>query len=46
MPQGSLIIANVPLPRDVYRELRSEAAAVDQTPAQLMAAILARAAGR
>jgi hypothetical protein len=46
MPQGSLIIANVPLPPDVYRELRSQAAAVDQTPAQLMAAILARAAGR
>jgi hypothetical protein len=46
MPQGSLIIANVPLPPAVYRELRSQAAAVDQTPAQLMAAILARAAGR
>jgi hypothetical protein len=46
MPQGSLIIANVPLPPAVYRELRSQAAAVNQTPAQLMAAILARAAGR
>jgi len=46
MPQGSLIIANVPLPPAVYRELRSQAAASDQTPAQLMAAILARAAGR
>jgi hypothetical protein len=46
MPQGSLIIANVPLPPAVYRELRSQAAAADQTPAQLMAAILARAAGR
>ena len=46
MPQGSLIIANVPLPRAVYRELRSQAAAVDQTPAQFMAAVLARAAGR
>jgi hypothetical protein len=46
MPQGSLIIANVPLPPAVYRELRSQAAAVDQTPAQFMAAILARAAGR
>jgi len=46
MPQGSLIIANVPLPPAVYRELRSQAAAVDQTPAQLMAGILARAAGR
>jgi hypothetical protein len=46
MPQGSLIIANVPLPPAVYRELRDQAAAVDQTPAQFMAAILARAAGR
>jgi hypothetical protein len=46
MPQGSLIIANVPLPPAVYRELRSQAAAVDQTPAQFMAAILAKAAGR
>jgi hypothetical protein len=46
MPQGSLIIANVPLPPAVYRELRSQAAAANQTPAQLMAAILARAAGQ
>ena len=46
MPQESLIIANVPLPPAVYRELRSQAAAVDQTAAQLMAAILTRAAGR
>jgi hypothetical protein len=46
MPPGSLIVANVPLPPLVYRELRSQAAAVNQTPAQLMAAILARAAGR
>jgi len=46
MPQGALIIANVPLPPAVYRELRSQAAAIDQTPAQLMATILARAAGR
>jgi hypothetical protein len=45
MPSGSLIIANVPLPPAVYRELRSQAAAVNQTPAQLMAAILSRAAG-
>ena len=41
-----LIIANVPLPPAVYRELRSQAAAVDQTPAQFMATILAKAAGR
>ncbi len=46
IPQGSLIIANVPLPPAVYRELRSQAAAANQTPAQLMTAILARAAGR
>src|SRR5262245_61010133 len=46
MPHGSLIIANVPLPPAVYRELRGQAAAAGQTPAQLMAAILARAAGR
>ena len=46
MPPGSLIIANVPLPPDVYRELRSQAANIDQTPAQLMTAILSRAAGK
>jgi hypothetical protein len=42
---GTLIIANVPLPPAVYRELRSQAAKADKTPAQLMAAILSRAAG-
>jgi hypothetical protein len=42
---GTLIIANVPLPPAVYRELRSQAVKVDKTPAQLMAAILSRAAG-
>jgi len=42
---GTLIIANVPLPPVVYRELRSQAAKVDKSPAQLMAAILSRAAG-
>ena len=46
MPSASLIIANVPLPPSVYRELRSQAASIGQTPAQLMAAILARAAGK
>jgi hypothetical protein len=46
LPPESLIIANVPLPPAVYRELRSQAAAVNQTPAQFMAAILGRAAGR
>jgi hypothetical protein len=42
---GTLIVANVPLPPPVYRELRSQAATSGQSPAQLMAAILSRAAG-
>jgi hypothetical protein len=46
MPTGSLIIANVPLPPDVYRELSSQAVASSQTTSQLMAAILTRAAGK
>jgi hypothetical protein len=46
MPSGSLVIANVPLPPAVYRELRTQAAGAGQTPAQLMAAILSRAAGK
>jgi len=46
MPAGSLIIANVPLPPAVYRELRSQAASIGQSPAQLMTAILSRAAGK
>jgi len=46
MPPGSKIIANVPLAPAVYRELRSQAADANQTPAQLMAAILDRAAGK
>jgi hypothetical protein len=45
MPPGSLVIANVPLPPAVYRTLRAQAASAGQTPAQLMAAILSRAAG-
>ena len=45
MPPGSVVIANVPLPPAVYRELRSQATSAGQTPAQLMAAILSRAAG-
>ena len=44
-PPGSLVLANVPLPPAVYRELRSQAAKVGQGPAELMAAILSRAAG-
>jgi hypothetical protein len=46
MPAGTLIIANVPLPPDVFRELRRQAAVSNQTPAQLMTAILTRAVGR
>ena len=46
MAPGTLIIANVPLPPDVYRELRSQAVASNQTTAQLMASILTRAAGK
>jgi hypothetical protein len=45
-PAGTLIIANVPLPPEVFRELRKQAAFSHQTTAQLMAAILTRAAGR
>jgi hypothetical protein len=45
MPPGSVVIANVPLTPAVYRELRSQANSAGQTPAQLMAAILSRAAG-
>ena len=43
---GTVIIASVPLPADVYEELRGQAALSHQTAAQLMAAILARAAGK
>ena len=46
MPAGTLIIANVPLPPDVYRELKWQAVTSHQTAAQLMAAILTRAAGK
>ena len=42
---GTLIIANVPLAPAVYRELRSQAVKGNLSPAQLMAAILTRAAG-
>jgi hypothetical protein len=45
LPPGTLIVANVPLPPAVYHQLRTQAAKVDQSPAQLMAAILSRAAG-
>ena len=46
MPPGTLIIANVPLPPDVYRELKRQAVVSSQTTSQLMAAILTRAAGK
>ena len=46
MPTGTLIIASVPLPPDVFRELRKQAFVSNQTPAQLMTAILSRAAGK
>jgi hypothetical protein len=46
MPAGTLIVASVPLPPDVFRELRRQAFVSNQTPAQLMTAILSRAAGR
>jgi hypothetical protein len=43
---GTVIIASVPLPADVYQELRSQAALSHQSTAQLMVAVLARAAGK
>jgi hypothetical protein len=46
MPAGTLIIANVPLPPDVYRELKRQAVVSSQTASQLMTAILTRAAGK
>jgi hypothetical protein len=46
LPPGSMIIAEVPVPPAVYRRLRSQAVAVGQTPAQLMASVLATAAGK
>jgi hypothetical protein len=46
LPPGSMIIADVPLPPAVYRRLRSQAEAAGQTPAQLMASVLAIAAGK
>jgi hypothetical protein len=46
MPSGTLIIASVPLPPDVFRELKRQAFVSNQTPAQLMTVILSRAAGK
>ena len=45
LPPGSMIIAEVPVPPAVYRQLRSQAEAAGQTPTQFMGSILA-AAGR
>jgi hypothetical protein len=45
LPPGSLIVASVPLPPAVYRELRTQAAAAGQTTSQLMTEILTRSAG-
>src|SRR5277367_1026941 len=39
MPPGSMIVADVPLAPEVYRQLRNQAEAVGQTPAQLMGSI-------
>jgi hypothetical protein len=46
MSAGTLIIADVPLPPDVYRELERQAGVSGQTAAQLMTAILTRASGK
>jgi hypothetical protein len=46
MRAGTLIVASVPLPPGVFRELRKQAFVSNQTPSQLMTAILSRAAGK
>jgi hypothetical protein len=46
LPTDAQIIADVALPPAVFRELRSQAAAVHLTTAQFMADILTRAVGR
>jgi hypothetical protein len=43
---GSMIIVEVPVPPTVYLQLKSQAEAVGQTPAQFMGSILAVAAGK
>jgi hypothetical protein len=42
---GSLIVASVPLPLAVYRELRAQAASAGETTSRLMREVLSRAAG-
>jgi len=46
LPPGSMIIAEVPVPPAVYRQLRSQAETTGRTPSQLMTSILTAAAGR
>jgi hypothetical protein len=46
LPPGSMVIAEVPVPPEVYSQLRSRAAAAGQTPAQFMGSILATAVGK
>ena len=46
LPPVSMIIAEVPVPPAVYRQLRSQAEAAGQTPTQFMGSILTAAAGR
>ena len=46
MPTDSPIIARVPLPPAVYRELRGQATSAGQTPTQRTTPILSRAAGK
>ena len=46
MPQGTLIIANIPLPSAIYQRLTSQAQVVGQKTVDFMAAILISAAGQ
>jgi hypothetical protein len=46
MPAGSQIIASVPLPPDVFRDLSNKAETAGQQPTQFMANILKKAVGK
>jgi hypothetical protein len=46
MPIGTLILASVPLPPHVYRELRRQAVVSKKTTSELMTAILTGAVGK
>ncbi|MEZ5787417.1 MAG: hypothetical protein R3D62_13350 [Xanthobacteraceae bacterium] len=46
MPPGSQIIASIPLPPDVFRDLSTKAETAGQQPTQYMATILMKAVGR